>query len=124
VSSSDKIALGVFGKTKGLKGDIHLRLYNPDSDILSSLQSFWVKGSSKQITLTSVRAYQGHFLVKVQGFENIDTVKVFTNQEIMVDRDQLPEASGDQVYHIDLVGFVLEVSVKEKQIVIVEPEVV
>lgn len=102
--SQTKIALGLFGKTKGLKGEIRLRLFNDDSKILLQVKALWVEGLDAPLAISQVKAYKHQWLIIFEDRLNINLVQDLVGKKIYLPRDQLPSLEAGEVYHIDLIG--------------------
>jgi 16S rRNA processing protein RimM len=101
-NDSTRIAIGRLGRTKGLRGEIFIDLYNPQSETLGAVESVFV-GNSK-LNLEKVHASGQRTTLKFREASSVDEVKTFVGQEIFVERSALPKLGKSEFYVSDLIG--------------------
>lgn len=112
-SNQKKILLARLGRTRGLKGQLRVDLYNPDSDLFVRGQTFRVSGDLDIEKLTLSQYSQGWCFFK--EVKNPEDAQKFVNQHLFLFRDELPQLKKGSYYHADLFGFsVMDGSTKEK----------
>lgn len=99
-----KVFIGVLGKPKGLKGEIRLHLYNPDTQLIQKDLAFYIEGEDKTFLVESLKPYQKSHLVQIQNHADINLVEKYKGRKVFVMRDQLEPLKEDEFYHVDLVG--------------------
>lgn len=108
--AQDLIAVGKFGKTRGLRGEIYVTPYNSDPERILSLESaFRLSGKEKasfEIEKSGVISNRPVF--KIKGYDTPEAVGALTNSELFVTRDQLEDLPEDSYFTFDLVGLSVE----------------
>ena len=98
-----KVYVGKLCGTHGLKGEIKL-----DSDfvyldkILTKDFKFYI-GNDEEVSLLKFRKHNKYYLLTFTGYENIDLVEKFKNQNLYVSRDDLNLQKGEYVLE-DYIG--------------------
>jgi 16S rRNA processing protein RimM len=57
-----------------------------------------------RLTIKSVKPYKNTLLARIDGVEDRNGAEALRGVELMIDRDRLPEADDDEIYHADLIG--------------------
>ena len=103
-----EVRLGRIEGVFALKGEVRLYLYNRESDLF--------KGNGADITLVSkegkriekrIRSRKGtgkRVLGLVNGVDTPEKAAALMGYEIVCARSALPDLSGDEYYHSDLIG--------------------
>ncbi len=118
-SSSTLVEIGVVGRAHGIAGAVHIFLHNPDSDILSSVESVVLEDMSGRKVFRIVEMRRGAKM-PVARFEGVSTrteAEKLKGAKIVVPRDALPSLSEEEFYVADLIG--LEVWNDENRIGVV-----
>jgi 16S rRNA processing protein RimM len=115
-----KIIIGRFGKVHGIKGWLRVISFTePQENIINFLP--WIinkNGTSQTIELENSRLVHNGVMVKIKGIDDRDIARQYTNIEISIEREQLPQLTEKQYYWTDLEGLkVLDNSGKELGIV-------
>lgn len=100
------IALGRVAATHALRGEVRVRLYNPDSTALDSAESVLLRlrdGSEVEHAIRSLRPHKNGWLATFEGCASIDAAEPLVGAELLVRRADLPELGPDEVYHFQLV---------------------
>ena len=102
------IALAEVARPHGVRGEVRVKMYNSDSELLPSLAEVLVRrqdGVERSIRLESVRgADTGYLLAKLEGVDDRDAAEVFRGAELCVRRDAFPPLEDGEYYACDLVG--------------------
>lgn len=109
MGDSETLPLGQFGRPHGVRGELSLRLFNPDGPALEDLELPLdvevVRGESRSpAKLTAVRAAADALLVCVDGVDTREAAAAFTNAELWIPRRYLPALAEGEVYVEDLIG--------------------
>jgi 16S rRNA processing protein RimM len=104
-SASSYIEMGVLGKPKGLKGEIRLRLHNPQSSYFQPDKPVWL-GTDQKILWHVARCvpYQKHHLISFKEASRLEDVQNLVLQPVYVPREALDACEDEQYYHVDLIG--------------------
>jgi len=100
------VALGVVAKPHGVRGELRLHRYNPDSSVLDSLERATLrKGSESQpVRILSSRPHGQVLLLTLRGVDDRDGADALRGWEVCVRRDELPAPDESEYYLADLVG--------------------
>jgi 16S rRNA processing protein RimM len=101
------VALGRVVRPHGIRGEVKVAPYNPDSETLPDLTEGYLLVSGKaprEIRILSVRAQNRLFLMKFEGAETRDDAEALVGAELAVPRDRLPAPGEGEVYLVDLLG--------------------
>lgn len=115
-----QIIIGRFGKVHGVKGWIRVISFTESQENILDLQPWLIKKHEnlQSIDIEESRVLSDKILVKIKGVNDCETAKMFTNINIIVDREQLPFLPAKQYYWTDLEGLtVIDQSGKELGIV-------
>ncbi|MDH5674961.1 MAG: ribosome maturation factor RimM [Myxococcales bacterium] len=93
----------------GLSGELRLKLFNPESELLQSLTHVSVmrpdaEGSPRRIEIESIRRHKGSLLLRLSGCRDRDAALALRGCQLCVRRDELPELEPGEYYLVDLVG--------------------
>lgn len=112
MSKLSKIPLAKIGRPRGLKGQVRIDIYNPDSDLFVSGKTFElpVNAAFKKLTIKECDGQWCTF----DEIQNVDDARSITGFELSLPREQLPKQKDGTYYHVDLIGcLVLDAGTKE-----------
>jgi 16S rRNA processing protein RimM len=102
------VALAEVSRPHGVRGELRVKMYNSDSELLPSMPEVLVRkrdGVERTIRLESVRgADEGHFLAKLEGVDDRDAAESFRGAQLCVRRDAFPPTEEGEFYACDVVG--------------------
>ena len=102
------VALAEVARPHGVRGEVRVKMYNSDSDILPTLSEVMVRqrdGVERSVKLESVRgADVGYLLAKLEGVDDRDAAELYRGAELCVRRDAFPPLEEGEFYACDLVG--------------------
>ena len=107
------IKLATSGHPHGLKGEIELRLVNPNYDecVLDDGMTVWVfpvaeksklKKTGEQWKINKLR-FGNKVLCVFDGIKDRTHLETFMPFDVQLSRDEFPEVDDDQVYLVDLI---------------------
>ena len=105
----DLIAIANIVKSKGLKGELKVFLYNKNSKTLKKNINVWIKLDSDKYEPLMVEYLLSSGKYKVIKFEEIDSrneSENFSNRTIYASREDFNEAQD--LYLVDLIGFIVK----------------
>lgn len=117
------IEIGKLGRPHGVRGEIRLFFYNPDSDTLADGMEVTLqpqRGPAATVKIERIRYTPKFGILKLEGFNYRDEIERFTNAELLIDAELLPELDDDEFYLVDLIG--LPVFVADEEDGDIEPE--
>ncbi|MDK2867418.1 MAG: rRNA processing protein RimM [Clostridiales bacterium] len=103
---TETFSMGKIVNTHGVKGEIKIYPYTDDPLKIKALQYILIEGEGDaRFTVTAIREHKGMFLLKLQGYDDIDEIMRFLQKEIYVYRKDV-EAIDDEDGHyiVDLIG--------------------
>lgn len=106
-SEDELIELAAIMRAHGLKGELLLKPFNPDSTLLLSLDEVLLKSRSGVITTHKVensRVHSGHVLLTLEGVHDRDHGDTLRGNLVCVTRAALPPLEEGEYYLVDLVG--------------------
>src|SRR5689334_12669314 len=102
------VALAEIARPHGVRGEVRVKMYNSDSELLPSLPEVLVRkldGVERNVRLESVRgADAGYFLAKLEGVDDRDAAESFRGAQLCVRRDAFPPLEEGEFYACDIVG--------------------
>ena len=102
ISTTKKIPLAKIGRTRGLKGQLRIDIYNPDSDLFVKGKTFHVS-PVKQFSTLTIASCDGQWCT-FEEIQNPEDARVVTGAELCLDRNELPKTKDGSYYHVDLIG--------------------
>lgn len=100
------VPFGKIGRPKGLKGEVFVSLYHPETDLLEENLSVAVgeKTADRELKIGSVRFHNQKTILSFEGLKNISDVEGFKNWTLFVRRMDFKATKPNQYYHVDLIG--------------------
>lgn len=101
---ASKVAIGKFGKTHGVKGWI--RIYPLGAIEVLAKRPWFIKKKDSwvELKIEDTKPYADYLLVKIVDINTPETAKMFTNLEIYLAAEDLPELEEDEYYWNQLEG--------------------
>ena len=107
--------IGSIGKPRGLKGEFFLNSYcSPEKNIINYIDNVRLEDNSR-IQLKYIKTNNSKFIAKIEGINDVELVKEYTNEKIYILQEDLPELLDDEVYWNELIGM-LVIDVNESNI--------
>jgi 16S rRNA processing protein RimM len=91
----------------GVRGELRVRLHNPDSDLFSSIERVALVDADGGVDWRDVdtaRPHKGCMLVRLTAVESANDAEALIGRAIAVERAQLPAPGDGEVYQQDLLG--------------------
>lgn len=103
----DKITIGKFASTHGLKGHIKVISFSSPESNIALYENLYILKDNK-FELLDIESFkmlvQNKALLKLTKYDSIESVSHLVNQDIYITRDSLPDLDDDSYYWSDLVG--------------------
>lgn len=100
-----KVAIGKFGKSFGVRGWIKVHSFiTPKEDILRLPWQIEKNHQWQEISIAASKVQHQNIVVKLANIDDIDTIKLYTNLSIFIDRALLPKLAKNEYYWDDLIG--------------------
>lgn len=105
-NTSCNVVVGRFGAAHGVRGEIKVNSFTEQKAAILDYQPWLIRQGRawQEVPVRSVRIANNDILVCIEGCDDRDVVKCYTNCDIYVARDQLPELDEGDVYWADLEG--------------------
>jgi 16S rRNA processing protein RimM len=101
------VALGVVTRAHGVSGELRVKLFNPDSELLADQSEvvLRVKGDARPAQVVNWRPQGTDFLLlRIEGCASRNDAQSLRGAEVCVPRSALPEPAADEYYLVDLPG--------------------
>ena len=105
-SDGEAVVLGRLTKVHGLRGEIRLQLFNPESNSLRAGSEVLLQrdGITTTATIESMRGHAERLLVKLRDHDGREAAEALRGAEVAVPRAALPDLASDEYYLVDLIG--------------------
>lgn len=104
--SSEKIVVGKFGATYGIRGWLKVFSYTDNTESIFDYSPWFIEQGGKWVEY-KVESWKRHnkgLVVKLDGLDVREEAQLMTNFEIFIDPAVLPELPEDEFYWRDLIG--------------------
>lgn len=101
------VALAQVSKPHGVRGEVKLRVYNLESDLLLELDEVLVRfpsGEAHEVSVDASRKVPGGILLKLYSVDDCDRAESLRNAEICAKRSDFPALEPGEFYACDVVG--------------------
>ncbi len=105
--ADELVELAAVVRAHGLGGDLLLKLFNPQSQLLLELPRVILRdkaGAVRELEVRSCREHSGNMLLTLEGVRGREAAEALRGSVVCVRRDALPEPAQDEHYFVDLVG--------------------
>ncbi|NOI31627.1 ribosome maturation factor RimM [Vibrio coralliilyticus] len=104
--SSEKIVVGKFGATYGIRGWLKVFSYTDNTESIFDYAPWFIsqKGEWVERKVESWKRHNKGLVVKLEGLDVREEAQLLTNFEIAIDPAVLPELPEDEFYWRDLIG--------------------
>lgn len=102
-----EMELGVLGRPHGVRGAIHVRLHNPDSDAFDTLKRLFVeteRGGREELRIATIEARPKSWVLTFQGHTTREQAEALTGRRVFALRSELPALAPGEYYLMDLIG--------------------
>jgi 16S rRNA processing protein RimM len=102
------IELGVIARPQGLKGEIRVHVFNPDSTLLEKIAEVFLIGEEGEepalVEVVSTRRGPKALLMRLEGVSSREDVDALRGYTLCIPRQALPTLEDGEYYHADLIG--------------------
>ena len=110
---TDKLEYFKLGKivtTRGLKGEIKIYPHTDKRDRFKDLEYFFIGNDreKKYLVERAVTASNNSIVVKLKGYDTIESVQALIGKFIFVDRDKSYQLDEDEFFIADMIGMDVE----------------
>jgi 16S rRNA processing protein RimM len=105
-SSLNIVVLGRIGAPFGIKGWVHLQVFTDPPENILSYSSWYLKRNQgwQKFKVLEIRPHGKHFVALLEGVLDREQAKTYTQAEIGMPREELPELPENSHYWADLEG--------------------
>ncbi|MET0286377.1 MAG: ribosome maturation factor RimM [Polyangiales bacterium] len=111
------VELAAVVRGHALAGELVVKLFNPDSDLLSSLRQVMLRAPDGALRTYEVRSSRGSkegILLGLTGIDDRDAADALRGHVICVERATLPGLEEGEYYLVDLPGLAVQNAAGEK----------
>jgi len=100
------IAIGKMGAPWGLRGEVKLHLYNPDSDLLNKTHLIYIKVgfSFQKLRLQRFRLQGKSYLLKMKDCDSPEAAQELKGLEVFIPQPHLSSKAPNEWYVYELIG--------------------
>ena len=105
--NDELVELAAVARAHGLRGELTLKPFNPDSELLREIDEVVLKLPDGTTRTYAVRAARGHAdspILALEGVSDRNSSEALRGSLVCVPRSALPEPEEGEVYLVDLVG--------------------
>lgn len=106
-SGEELVELAAIVRAHALAGELVLKLFNPESELLSRVKAVVLRGPTgeeRQYAVASVRGAGDNVLLALAGVSTREQAEALRGQRVCVDRKALPKLEDGEYYLVDLPG--------------------
>jgi 16S rRNA processing protein RimM len=103
----EHVVLAVVTRPHGVRGELKVKLFNPDSDVLlrkRRARLVLADGEAREVSLRNPRAVPGGMIVRLDGVDDREAAEALRGARFEVKRADLEPAGDDEFYVVDLIG--------------------
>lgn len=100
----DRVSVGAFTGSHGVRGDIKLRSFTADPDAIFAYGELYLGPVGRPVRIKRVGQTKGAFTVRMEGINNREEAQALNGQELFVPRSALGEGDEDEFLFADLIG--------------------
>lgn len=105
---NELISVGRISGTHGIKGGLRVRTYSGNRETLDATGVVTLRSPDGALTreyrLLEVKNHGGAFIIRLDGYDDINQVASLVGSELCLRRTQFPEPDDDEYYWCDLIG--------------------
>lgn len=102
------IELGVIARPHGVRGEMRVHVFNPESTLLEELAEAFLLGEEGEepslVEVESTRRGPKALLMRLAGVDSREEAERLRGYRLCVPRGALPELEEGEYYHADLIG--------------------
>lgn len=116
VDQPERIAIGKLGRPHGIRGEIRLFLFNPETPTLTEGLTGCISREDApdvEVTVEKLRYTDRFVITKFAGIDDRGEADELKHGHLEVDFEDLPEPAEDEFYYVELVGAPVYVAERE-----------
>jgi 16S rRNA processing protein RimM len=107
IGNDELVELAAVVRAHGLRGELSLKPFNPDSELLRDLDEVVLKlpdGTMRTCAVLGARGHAGSPILALEGVSDRSASEALRGSLVCVPRSALPAPDEGEVYLVDLVG--------------------
>lgn len=107
ISPEAWVPLAEIARPHGVRGEVRLKVYNKDSDILLALDEVLVRlpdGAEHEVTIDAARRAHDAILMKLTSVDDRDRAEELRGAVLCARRQDFPPLEGGEFYVCDVIG--------------------
>lgn len=101
-----RILLGQIGSAHGIRGHVSIRTYTEDPEAIATYGPLMDKSGRRLFKIKIVRVTEKGVVAQIDGVSDRNAAEALRNEELYIDRSQLPATDAAEYYHADLIGLI------------------
>ena len=105
--SLDRVIVGRFGRTHGIRGDIIIHSFTDPHENIEHYSPWWSAYINRQwqpIKPIRINTKTKHILAQIEGYDTQEKVSALTNVDIAIPREHLAALPAGEYYWDELIG--------------------
>jgi 16S rRNA processing protein RimM len=101
------VPMAQIARSHGVQGEVRLRLFNPESDLLLEVDEVLLElpsGERHEVSVDHARRASDAILMKLYSVDDRDRADSIRGATVLLPRDAFPPLADGEFYHHDLVG--------------------
>lgn len=107
MSSSQKwVFLGKILREFGIRGQLRVMPYNPESEIFAKLKEIYLEAGSefRPIPIREAKRHGRFWIMQFEGYDHPETAKDLRHIQLALPREKIPKPKKGELYLFDLEG--------------------
>lgn len=121
MEENQKVIVGRFGAPFGIHGYIKVISHTDPLENILNYKPWLIEQNSiwQPLKILDYKVHGKFILIKIAEYDTPEAVRIFTNKEIAIEKNQLPELKNNEFYWSDLEGLKV-INVKDEELGIVD----
>ncbi len=111
VAAQPPIPLGYLVAGHGVRGLARVRLFNPVSTVLGTVESVSLvprQGATRSFRVVQSRPHKNEVLLGLEGIDSLDLLEPWIGSRVEVEVSCLPAPGSGELYHFESIGLCVE----------------
>jgi 16S rRNA processing protein RimM len=102
--SKERVCVGAIIGAFGLGGEVRLKSFCATPAAIADYAPLFTDDNPAGFSVTITRPVKNGFAARLSGIQTREQADDLRGTQLFADRDRLPELTGDEFYHADLIG--------------------
>lgn len=103
MTKESKICIAEIATTHGVRGQVKLRCFADNPELMLDPDGLR-DDKGRVFKITTAAPHKDQYIASIEGLSDCDAAKMLRGTKLYIDRDRLPPADPDEIYHVDLIG--------------------